>query len=74
MIIRDQQGVISSIIYGPDQRTQISDSTRGALFTVYAPPGIPAGAVAEHLDDIERYARLVSPAAVTEWKQVLATS
>jgi DNA/RNA-binding domain of Phe-tRNA-synthetase-like protein len=72
MIISDHEGVISSIIYGPDQRTQIRETTRSVLFTVYAPPGIALAAVQAHLDDIERYVRLVSPDAVTDWKQVLA--
>ena len=34
MFISDQKGVISSIIYGPDQRTQIHANTRNAVFTV----------------------------------------
>ena len=40
MMIRDQVGVISSILYGPDQRTQITPATSNVIFTVYAPPGI----------------------------------
>ena len=39
MLIADRVGVISNIIYGPDQRTQIRASTRSAIFTVYAPAG-----------------------------------
>lgn len=74
MLISDQAGIISSIIYGPDQRTQIRESTRSVLFTVYAPPKIAVEAVEAHLDDMERYVRLVSPAAVTEWKRVLVAA
>jgi DNA/RNA-binding domain of Phe-tRNA-synthetase-like protein len=40
MFMVDQAGVISSIVYGPDQRTQIGPQTRNALFAVYAPEGI----------------------------------
>src|SRR5512144_2046502 len=40
MMISDQTGIISSIIYGPDQRTQITPLTRNVVFTVYAPPEI----------------------------------
>ncbi len=40
MFIADSAGVISSIIYGPDRRTQINPETRKVLFTVYAPAGI----------------------------------
>jgi hypothetical protein len=39
-MISDGIGIISNIIYGPDQRTQITANTHNAIFTVYAPDGI----------------------------------
>lgn len=72
MFISDTQGVLSSVIYGPDQRTRIQPGTRRALFTVYAPPGIEPGAVLQHLLDIEDYVRLIAPQAKTELLQVCA--
>jgi DNA/RNA-binding domain of Phe-tRNA-synthetase-like protein len=63
MYIRDGEGVISSIIYGPDRRTQIAPETRGVVFTVYAPPGITAEAVTAHLRALEANVRVISPAA-----------
>jgi len=42
MMMVDRQGVISSVIYGPDRRTQITLATRHAFFAVYAPAGIGA--------------------------------
>jgi DNA/RNA-binding domain of Phe-tRNA-synthetase-like protein len=65
MHMTDQDGVISSIIYGPDRRTQITAGTRRALFAVYAPPGIDEPAVYQHLNDIQANIRLVSPEAQT---------
>ncbi len=73
MYLRDAQGVIASVIYGPDERTQIVPGTRRVLFVVYAPPGIGQGAVQQHLQDIEAYVRLITPEAVTERFQVVAT-
>jgi len=70
MFIADSQGVLSSVIYGPDQRTPILPGTRRVLFTVYAPPGIPSEAVQEHLQDMEGYVRLIAPQAETELLQV----
>jgi DNA/RNA-binding domain of Phe-tRNA-synthetase-like protein len=70
MLIADQAGVISSIIYGPDQRTQISAETRNVLFTVYAPGGIEATTVQTHLQDIRDYVRIVSPEASVRTLQV----
>ena len=40
MIISDGKGIMSNIIYGPDQRTQIQPGTRNVLYTTYAPAGI----------------------------------
>ena len=71
MFIADRQGVISSVIYGPDQRTRIGSETRRALFTVYAPPGIGEVAVWEHVRDIEANVRLVAPEATTEEMEVI---
>ena len=39
MMVCDAQGVISSIIHGPDMRAPILAETRDLLFTVYAPAG-----------------------------------
>lgn len=70
MMIGDQGGVISSIIYGPDRRTQITANTRNAVFTVYAPAGIGEQAVRSHLMDIQEYILLFSPLAQVEWLEV----
>jgi DNA/RNA-binding domain of Phe-tRNA-synthetase-like protein len=63
MMIRDQEGIISSIIYGPDQRTQITPETKNVIFTVYAPAGIEEQAVREHLEHIQENIRIFSPQA-----------
>jgi len=70
MMISDQAGVISSIIYGPDQRTQINANTRNVVFTVYAPVGIDEQAIIRHLQDIRDYALVVTPQAQTELLEV----
>lgn len=65
MIMIDAQGVISSVLYGPDQRTRIRPETRAVMFVVYAPPGIGVRAVGQHLREIEAQVRLFSPQAET---------
>jgi DNA/RNA-binding domain of Phe-tRNA-synthetase-like protein len=70
MLIRDQTGIISSIIYGPDQRTQITPVTRNAVFTVYAPPGIDEQAVLEHLEHIKDNVMIFAPEAQVELSKV----
>lgn len=73
MFIADAQGVISSVLYGPDRRTQIVSGTRQTLFTVYAPPGIGEEAVYGHLQDIRANVLLVSPEAKVETLNVYGT-
>jgi DNA/RNA-binding domain of Phe-tRNA-synthetase-like protein len=65
MLMRDAAGIISAVLYGPDQRTRLGDQTRRALFTVYAPAGVDADAVHRHLAQLAALVRLVAPAATT---------
>ena len=66
MIMSDQEGVISSIVNGPDARTKITPDTTSALFAVYAPAAIEAKAILDHLEDIQNNIRAFSPDAVTQ--------
>lgn len=61
MMISDQGGIISNIIYGPDQRTQITESTRNVAFTVYVPAGIGEELIVQHLQDIRNYVLVIAP-------------
>jgi DNA/RNA-binding domain of Phe-tRNA-synthetase-like protein len=73
MMIADAQGVISSVLYGPDYRTRIIPETRQVLFTVYAPPGVGEQAVYDHLRDIQANVLLVAPEADVELLKVYGT-
>lgn len=66
MMISDQIGVISSILYGPDQRTQITPETSNVIFTVYAPPGIEENMVVGHLQHIQEYVMIFAAQAQVE--------
>jgi len=70
MMISDQVGVISSIVHGPDQRTQITPETRNVIFTVYAPPGINEQSVAQDLQGIKENVLLFAPQAQVELFQI----
>ena len=70
MMISDQVGVVSSIVYGPDQRTQITPETRNVIFTVYAPTGISRQSVAQHLQTIKENVLLFAPQAEIELFQI----
>jgi len=70
MMISDQNGVISSIVYGPDRRTQITPDTHNVVFTVYAPPGIDEQTVVGHLQHIKENVMIFSPQAQVELLKV----
>jgi len=73
MFMADGMGVISSILYGPDQRTQINERTRNVLFAVYAPEGIEVEATIQHLEDIRENVLLFSPEARVELMEVFGS-
>jgi DNA/RNA-binding domain of Phe-tRNA-synthetase-like protein len=71
MFIHDDEGVLSSIMYGPDHRTRITPTTTRVLFTVYAPAGIAERKVREHLDTLSDLVLTVSPAAEIQYADVV---
>ena len=74
MCMSDQAGVISSIVYGPDQRTQINAGTRAVMFAVYAPAGVETSALQAHLEDIRDYVLVVAPGAEVQMLQIFGSA
>lgn len=72
MLIQDYEGIISSIIHGPDLRTQINPDTKKAVFVIYAPPGITQKEISDHLSDIFNYVAVVSANAEIELQQIFS--
>jgi len=62
-VIADADKVLSSVIHGPDRRSQIAAQTHQVLSPVYAPFGIERKAVRTHLEDIHDYVPIVTPEA-----------
>ncbi|HDD55251.1 MAG TPA: hypothetical protein ENG59_03305 [Chloroflexi bacterium] len=71
LYIRDRQGILSSVIYGPDHRTRIKPGTNQAVYTTYGPPGISRKQVLEELEILEGYLRLFAPQLEREILEVL---
>lgn len=65
MMMVDGEGIVSSVLHGPDGRTRITPETREVLFAVYAPAGIGETAVRDHLEDVRANVLLVAPEAET---------
>jgi DNA/RNA-binding domain of Phe-tRNA-synthetase-like protein len=71
LYIRDGQGILSSVIYGPDHRTRIQPSTNQAVYTTYGPPGVSGAQVLEELEILKGYIRLFAPQSTIKELQVL---
>jgi len=64
MFLSDRSGILSSVLYGPDDRSSITAETSRALFTVYGVPSITAEKLQAHLGEIEELALTLSPEAL----------
>jgi DNA/RNA-binding domain of Phe-tRNA-synthetase-like protein len=64
--IRDDEGILSTVIHGPDQRTRLREETGSVLYTTYAPRGISDSDLEAHLHRIEVLVRADCPTAATE--------
>ncbi|MER3486258.1 MAG: hypothetical protein C4345_10085, partial [Chloroflexota bacterium] len=49
MLMRDQRGILTTIILGPAAYARITGQTRSAVYCVYAPVGVSTAAVHDHL-------------------------
>jgi DNA/RNA-binding domain of Phe-tRNA-synthetase-like protein len=70
MMMKDEKGVVCTIIYGQDQRTPISPKTKRALYVAYVPDGITRDAVVLHLDSIKDNVLLFAPELNVEYQDV----
>ena len=64
MFLSDQKGILSSIIYGPDDRSFITPVTTRAFFSVYGAPSVPSWQIRDHLEEIGELVAVLSPEAV----------
>lgn len=71
LYVRDEQGILSSIIYGPDKRSRIQPGTQNVLFTTYAVPGIDRDSLSAHLAKLQGYVMLFSPEASTKRLEII---
>ena len=72
MMMKDEKGVVCTIIYGQDKRTPISPKTKRALYVTYVPEGISRETVISHLDKIKENILLFASDAEIEYQEVLS--
>jgi DNA/RNA-binding domain of Phe-tRNA-synthetase-like protein len=70
LLVRDDKGIISSILRGPNYPSRITDATADVLFTFYAPPGIETAYIETHLRKLEGSIKTFSPYSDTEMLRV----
>lgn len=54
----DELGIISSVLFGPDRRTMITEKTRNYLFFAYYPHGEDKTKIKNHFEDIVTYIKI----------------
>jgi len=74
MLMRDETGIISAVLTGPDTRTRLLPGSTRALYVTYAPAGIDAGLVREHQADIADLVRLAEPDAHVAQFEIFAAT
>lgn len=63
MAMRDDVGVLTSVIQGPTTLARVSPQTTSAIFCLYAPAGVGMAGVTNCLDAIVRFASLITTSA-----------
>jgi len=71
MIVRDAEGIIASVAYGPDNRTHLRPDTDAALFGAWCPEGINPTIVESHLEKLATLLRQEWPASTVEPVQLV---
>lgn len=71
MFMRDEQGILTSVVRGPAAYGLVTPETTRVVVCVYAPEGVGSNAVHQHLDAIAANMRLVSENATITLREVI---
>ncbi|MHA2109724.1 MAG: phenylalanine--tRNA ligase beta subunit-related protein [Candidatus Hodarchaeales archaeon] len=52
VILKDEEGILASILYGPARRTSISPTTKNALYFAWCPYAMDEKSIKNHLNEI----------------------
>jgi len=66
MTLAHGRGLLSSVLQGPDRETPVGPESTSVLFTFYAPPGLPEGALEAALADLAGHVAAFAPEALLE--------
>jgi DNA/RNA-binding domain of Phe-tRNA-synthetase-like protein len=66
VVLRDEEGILASVLYGPARRTSICPKTLNAQYFAWCPNGMPDDAILAHLNDIRMNLEIVYGKVNTE--------
>jgi DNA/RNA-binding domain of Phe-tRNA-synthetase-like protein len=72
MVVRDDEGIIASVVHGPDDRTRLRGDSAAAVYGAWCPAGVGAAAARAHLAALARLIRLEWPGAEVEAPRILS--
>ncbi len=68
----DAKGIISSVLFGPDHRTRITEDTRNCLFFSYFPYGEKETHIRLHFQEISNNLSIISDELIVEDPQIIS--
>jgi len=68
VILRDEDGILASVLYGPARRTAITPETENALYFAWCPYGMGEGSITSHLNDIHSNLGVVFESVTSEMR------
>ncbi len=74
MVVRDREGIIASVLYGPDFRTRLRPQSTTALFGAWCPVGLSTETARAHLDGLAALLRREWPDAQIEPPRILTAA
>jgi DNA/RNA-binding domain of Phe-tRNA-synthetase-like protein len=72
MVVRDDEGIIACVLYGPDFRTRLRDDSAHALYGAWCPVGIASDVARTHLEMLASLVRVEWPDAEIEAPRLFA--
>jgi DNA/RNA-binding domain of Phe-tRNA-synthetase-like protein len=71
VVLRDDEGVLASVLFGPAARTSIRMETVNPLYFAWCPVGISRETVDEHLSTLVRYLKMAYGEGVESTRRVI---
>jgi len=61
LVLRDRDGIVASVLLGPDARTAIGTAANSAIFVAYVPPTIDTGAIRAAMGRLATFVAMICP-------------